>query len=204
MKPKFPKLNDDAETGQRILEAATEHFTQFGYNKTTMAEIAQSCDMSAANLYRYFRNKLDIGAHLADDCLSGELTLLSKVVRQTERPAGDRLRDFVLQALEYTHSQWSDNPRINEMVTAICSERHDIVEQYKSGEHSLLVELLESGVERGEFSIVDVNDAASAIAIATSLFNLPTMMPMYPLEVFREKAHSVVRLLLNGLLKQEN
>ncbi len=204
MTPKSPKLHDDAETGQRILDAATERFVQFGYNKTTMAEIAQSCDMSAANLYRYFRNKLDIGANLADHCLSNKLALLSEVVEQKERPAGERLQELVLRSLEYTHGQWSDNPRMNEMVTAICAERHDIVKQYKSGELALLVRLLENGVERGEFSVADIDDAATAIATATSLFNLPTMMPMCPLEVFREKAHSVVRLLLNGLLKREN
>jgi len=52
----------------RILEAAAQRFTQFGYNKTTMAEVAQDCGMSAANLYRYFENKLDIGANLACNC----------------------------------------------------------------------------------------------------------------------------------------
>jgi len=195
---------DDAETAQRILDAATERFVQFGYNKTTMAEIAQSCDMSAANLYRYFQNKLDIGANLAGNCLSSKLAQLSEVVQQQDRPAGERLQALVLRSLEYTYGEWSGNPRMNEMVTAICAERHDIVKQYKAGEHALLVTLLESGIQRGEFSVPDVDDAASAIATATSIFNLPTMMPMYPLEVFREKANSVVRLLLNGLLKRQH
>ena len=52
------------EIQQRILHAAEERFQQYGYNKTTMAEIARDCDMSAANLYRYFENKLAIGAAL--------------------------------------------------------------------------------------------------------------------------------------------
>ena len=45
-----------------ILAAAMRRFEQFGYSKTTMAEIAADCDMSAANIYRYFENKLEIGS----------------------------------------------------------------------------------------------------------------------------------------------
>ncbi len=41
----------------RILEASQGRFRQYGYNKTTMAEVAKDCGMSAANLYRYFENK---------------------------------------------------------------------------------------------------------------------------------------------------
>jgi len=48
------------ETRQLILDAAFERFGHYGYNKTTMVEIAQDVGMSAANLYRYFENKQEI------------------------------------------------------------------------------------------------------------------------------------------------
>ena len=48
------------EIQQLILTAAQERFSQFGFNKTTMAEIAKDCKMSASNIYRFFDNKLEI------------------------------------------------------------------------------------------------------------------------------------------------
>ena len=45
-----------------IIDAAIRRFSEYGYNKTTMAEIAEDAAMSAANLYRYFKNKQDIAA----------------------------------------------------------------------------------------------------------------------------------------------
>ena len=39
-----------------ILTVAQERFRNFGYGKTTMAEIDYDVHMSASNLYRYFQN----------------------------------------------------------------------------------------------------------------------------------------------------
>ncbi len=192
----------EEETRQRILAAAAERFVQFGYNKTTMAELARDCDMSAANLYRYFDSKLDIGAKLACDCLETKRILLRGIVEQKERSAAARLRDVVMQSLDYTHGQWADNPRMNEMVNAICGERMDIVEEHRRGEHRLLVELITDGIARGEFQTDDVDDSATAIATAITAFNVPLLMPLYSLESFRKRAESVVKLLLNGLNKR--
>lgn len=190
------------DTRMLILAAASQRFTQFGYNKTTMAEIAEDCDMSAANLYRFFKNKLDIGANLACGCLDTELLETREIVQQTDRPAAERLHDVVLQILTYTHGQWANNPRMNEMVNAICDARMDIVDQYKHEQHSLLVALLEDGIKRDEFAITDVNDTAEAIISAITAFSMPLLMPLYSFDVFKERAKSVVRLLLTGLIKR--
>ena len=42
----------------KILTEAERLFRHYGYSKTTMADIADGCDMSAANLYRFFPSKL--------------------------------------------------------------------------------------------------------------------------------------------------
>ena len=78
----------------------------------------------------------------------------------------------------------------------------DIVDDYKSVEHTLLIELLEDGIENGEFSIDDIEDTAYAITSAISMFNTPLLMSIHTLEQFTSKANSVVNLLLNGILKK--
>jgi len=186
----------------RILAAAGERFAQFGYNKTTMAEIAKDCDMSAANLYRFFKNKLDIGSNLACACLDTKLLLIKNVVQQTQQPVAERLHNVVLQILSHTHNEWANNPRINEMVTAICDARLEIVKQYELKRHHLIVELLEDGVRRDELSIPNVQDTAEAITTAITLFSVPLFMSLHDLETFEKRAKSVVQLMLTGLEKR--
>lgn len=190
------------DTRSRILAAASQRFAQFGYNKTTMAEIAQDCDMSAANLYRFFKNKLDIGANLANGCLDAKLMVIKDVIEQQHRPAAERLHDVVLNILHFTHGQWSNDPRMNEMVNAICDARMDIVDNFRIHEHELLVVLLEDGIKRNEFGPTDVHDVAYAISTTMTAFNLPLLMPLYSLEHFEKRAESMVRLLLTGLVKR--
>ncbi|VAW87511.1 Transcriptional regulator, AcrR family [hydrothermal vent metagenome] len=83
MNAKMTQPSDEVRL--RILEAATQRFAPFGYNKATMVEVAQDCGMSVANLYRYFENKLDIGANLA--CLSIKRERMPVVVHQHENSA---------------------------------------------------------------------------------------------------------------------
>ncbi len=189
------------EIRSQILTAASERFRQFGYTKTTMAEIARDCAMSAANLYRYFENKQAIAAILTQQCLDELLLRLKAVVAQEERPAAERLRELVLTVLHYTHGEWSENPRMNELVSEICELRHDIVETFHERKRALLRDLLRQGLERGEFAPHDLDATASALITATTLFRLPLLMHLYPLEDFERRAEELVTLVLNGILK---
>jgi len=185
---------------EQILAAAFERFVRFGYNKTTMAEIAGDCDMSAANIYRYFDNKLDIGAQLASQCLAQLVALQRDIVARKAASASQRLRELVLATLRYTHDQWLETPLVNELVTALCGERMDIVETHKQEERAVIVALLEEGNASGEFRVGDPQDTAAALQTAMTLFSMPLLMPAYPRAVFEQKAESLVRLLLSGLL----
>ncbi len=44
----------------RILQAASEVFARYGYDKTTLEDIGKKCGLNKASLYHYFRNKEDI------------------------------------------------------------------------------------------------------------------------------------------------
>lgn len=188
---------------EQILAAAFERFVRFGYNKTTMAEIAGDCDMSAANIYRFFDNKIDIGAQLASQCLSSLVGQQSDIVANKQKPASERLRELVFATLQYTHDQWLDTPLINELVTALCGDRIDIVEAHKQEERRVIIELLDDGNASGEFRVDDTQDTAGALQTAMTQFSMPLLMPAYSREVFEEKAAALVRLLLNGLLNPQ-
>ena len=185
----------------RILEAAQRRFEQFGFNKTTMAEVAQDCKMSAANLYRYFENKQDIGAQLACRCLGEEEAILREVVSRREQSAAARLRAFVLEMLHRTYQTWSERPRIDEMVEAICKERTDVIEQHRAAKRRLLVALLAEGNASGEFDVPDPAKAADGILTATVMFDVPLFMHMSPLADFEQHAQNLSELVLRGLLK---
>jgi AcrR family transcriptional regulator len=196
----FAEPDSATETiSESILVAALRRFEQFGYSKTTMAEIAADCDMSAANIYRYFENKLEIGAQLARRCLSDECAALTEVVNAHES-ASTRLQGFLLGNLRFTHQRWSEQPRINELVEAIARERTDVVQEHLRFKQELLVKLINEGNENCEFSVADPKRTAEAILVATTVFDVPLFMHMHPYDKFESLAKNVAELILRGLV----
>ncbi len=49
---------------QAILNAALQTFSQYGYRKTSMEDLARAAGMSRPALYQYFRNKEDVACNL--------------------------------------------------------------------------------------------------------------------------------------------
>ena len=184
-----------------ILAAAMRRFEQFGYSKTTMAEIAADCDMSAANIYRYFENKLEIGARLARRCLAQECAALTAVVNGAT-PASSRLEEFFLVSLRFTYQRWAEQPRITELVEAIARERTDVVQDHLRARKELVTKLVQDGNSNGEFSVDDPQRCAEAILVAGTLFDVPLFMHLHTREKFESMAKNVADLILRGLISR--
>ncbi|OUR73222.1 hypothetical protein A9Q78_04590 [Methylophaga sp. 41_12_T18] len=183
----------------QILDAAEIRFGQYGYNKTTMAEIARDCDMSAANLYRYFKNKLDIGAELSQQCLGDKELLLKNVIDDDALTSSEKLTAFMTSVLHYTYNHFDESPKLSELVEAMTVLRPDVVQKHSHVKLILLCKLLEQGQQKGEFKLSNIEETADAILTAIMLFYYPPTLRLYPLDVLEIKVTNLSRLLLEGL-----
>jgi AcrR family transcriptional regulator len=184
-----------------ILDAAQERFRRYGYGKTTMAEIAEDVNMSAANLYRYFRNKQDIAVECASHCMVDLYSLLENVVHLPNLNAIQRLHMFVQTALRYNFEMMRDAPRLNELVENITTNHPQLIHERNQKIESLVATILQQGVGDQEFLVDDVNKTAAAVVKATVLFSTPFFMQLYSIEQFEKMAVDVVTLIINGLRK---
>ncbi len=191
------------ELRAQILDAALQRFDKYGYGKTTMAEIAKDSGMSAANLYRYFKNKQDIAAACSSRCMNEHQDLMRDLVRQDFPSSAEKLRAFVVEGLKETHQMYVDQPKINELVEFIASERQDLVHTKMKAQHALIAEILVHGNQTGEFDITDIITTARAVQNALTKFNVPLFMALHPIDEFITMANEVVDLILQGLQKNQ-
>lgn len=187
---------------EQILSAARERFRRYGYNKTTMAEIAGDCRMSAANLYRYFANKQDIAAHLAARCLGEEEARLHTVAVAAPVPASEGLAHYITETLACTYERCASDPLINQVVEAIGRERRDVIDAHTKVKLGQIATLLERGIASGEFDCVDVRETAEAILAATVLFDVPLLVQMYAKEELERVALTVSRMILRSVARR--
>jgi hypothetical protein len=79
------------ERREQIVSAANEHFRRYGYNKTTVADLARAIGLSTAYIYKFFDSKQAIGEAACAESLGGIVAELKKIVGQKKAAAG-RLR----------------------------------------------------------------------------------------------------------------
>lgn len=187
------------DTQERIVAAALERFRHYGYGKTTMAEIARDCGMSAGNLYRYFESKSDIGAAVSSAWF-GELQAAARqAVAQPAQGAHQKLESLVLATARFTLETCETSPRIQEMVDFLCEERRDLLEAHLHTLMEITTEVIGEGNAAGEFAVKDVASASRAFQIASAHFQYPPLVTLMDEETLVRECHAVVGLLVEGL-----
>ncbi|WP_394941815.1 TetR/AcrR family transcriptional regulator [Psychromicrobium sp. YIM B11713] len=97
-------------TRQTILEVGFEFFTQKGYDRTTMEEIAEKADISLSTLYRYFPTK-DL---IVLDPIIGGLGMVPRILG--DRPAEESIEVALGYALkEYLQFYDENADQINQL-----------------------------------------------------------------------------------------
>src|SRR5580704_18410314 len=91
IKPRF----EPDEARERILDAAEALFRRIGYSKTTVADIAGSLSMSAANVYRFFPSKSAINDALCRRMLAQLHVLADSVAASPGKPSR-RLEELIV------------------------------------------------------------------------------------------------------------
>ena len=190
---------DKQDPADIILAAAIKRFSEYGYNKTTMAEIADDADMSAANIYRYFKNKEEIAAVCAKNFMSERTESLKNIIRNTRLNAIEKLKKYIFTNLEISQQKALENKKIDEVCAEITKNRTDLVHEKINGEIALLMEILSYGNQTGEFNVDNVMETAASIHAMLVVFDVPMFMHLFSEEEFEHKADSVLKILITAL-----
>ncbi len=106
---------------QAILDAAEQVFTEKGFDVATMQDVAQACDMSPGNLYRYFPSKQAIVSGLI------EVDRQDMVNRfQLMAQAGNALESFEKFGREYFRAECAQQSKMTMQIWAAASRQPDL------------------------------------------------------------------------------
>jgi len=182
---------------QQILEAAEKRFADYGFGKTTIAEIAGDCRMSSGNVYRYFDSKEAI----AIAGVEGKLEEKSATCEAAVDPAASaftQLQQYMRARLNFTYTFSCGGSHLHELVQLITERHQDLIDRYDTRSIGFLAQIIEHGVGRSEFRQQNVQQAATSIYLATIAFCIPIFM-QEPLDVMEIKMMALLDLLHQGL-----
>lgn len=181
----------------QILDAAARRFTYYGYSKTTIAEIAQDCEMSVGNIYRHFENKEAIAKAGVEQKMNEKAEVCEKA-SQSGTTAIDKIRQYLLARLRHTYQMSCNSAHMFELVELITNKYGELLKRFDERGISWLAQIIEQGVAQGEFRRQDARKAAGSIFVATMAFCIPIFM-QEPLPLMEERLNDLIELFYQGL-----
>ena len=192
--------NLDNSKHNDIIEAAFTQFIQYGFQKTTMADIAVATGISRPSIYTYFENKEEIfkATSIWTNDLSHE-----KVKKILDNDHEDWKISKKIEAALFEHYgrllEITRSPHGSEIYdehNRLCGE---IAQQNTKKLRNLLTQALIKADKNGEINFASISSSAqsSAEILQMSAVGLKSELP--PVKTFKKRISAFVEIFFAGL-----
>ncbi len=186
------------DTAKQILDAASRRFLHYGYGKTTMSEIAQDCNMSTGNLYRYFPSKLDIAEMFVRVLRREQVARLRAVADDGALSPAEKLRSFFLRKFQLAYERFHDKPKAYELSSELLTSRPKVGIEWENAEGRVLAEILIEGDAAGVFAVENAAETAKILQDAGYRFTSPAVFHEGDFDELAAELNGVIDLILDG------
>jgi AcrR family transcriptional regulator len=193
-------ITDKADPRATILKAAAERILHYGYNKTTMSEIAADCGMSAGNIYRFYPSKIDIAEAMTRRFSAESHAAYANIIRDSAKSPSRKLSEFFIHRLEVTFRLFERNPKLMELAEIMGRERPDYLAEERAQERLQIEQILEEGQKSGDFAFSGgLTIMADLVQCAMMKFRFPHLWTTEMLDSLKIELEGVLNLIFTGL-----
>lgn len=187
-----------SDMASNILDAAERRFADYGYNKTTMAEIAADCGMSVGNLYRHYDSKSAIAAASMMRFL--DLKLEKGLEAAAAEPeACKKLSAFLLIRLRLSHARVVDSRHLHELIQAIDAHHSQLLLQQEQKVITAMADILDNGIKAGQVATMDAQRTAHLLHQSLLRYNHPLSLKRNPLDQLEVDLLDTLKLFYTGI-----
>jgi AcrR family transcriptional regulator len=182
----------------QIVLAATEHFRRYGYEKTTVGDLAAAIGFSKAYIYKFFSSKKAIGEAICSDCLNVMMDRVELTVSEAKSPT-DKLRRLLQTVVADSVQLFFDDRKLHDIAASSYIERWNSKVAYTDRLDRLIAQVLVEGRSAGEFERkTPLDDTVRGIRGAMEGFLAPVML-QYNLDGLEETSGATIALILRSL-----
>ena len=162
----------------QIVVAATEHFSQYGYEKTTVSDLAKAIGFSKAYIYKFFESKQAIGEMICSNCLREMEADIRAAIDGTDSPP-EKLRRMFKAIVDSGLRLFFQDRKLYEIAISAASERWPSAIAHEECIRQLLLELLRQGRESGDFERkTPIDETAAAIYLVMHPYVNPVILQL--------------------------
>jgi len=190
----------DHDIRDQIVAAANEHFSQYGYGKTTVSDLAKAIGFSKAYIYKFFDSKQAIGEAICTNCLTEIVTAVEQAINVDGISPTERFRRLVKTLIATGVSLFFNDRKLYDIAAFSASERWPSSQVYDARIKSFVLQIVREGRELGEFERkTPLDETVEAIHLALRPFINPLLL-QYNLDFVEEAPSLISNLVLRSLM----
>ena len=188
----------DHTVREQIVEAAYEHFGHYGYEKTTVAELAKAIGFSKAYIYKFFDSKQAIGEVICANRLDMIMSAVNAAIADAPS-ASEKLRRLFRALTEAGSELFFHERKLYDIAAVAARDKWPSTERYSERLLKLIESIVVEGRKAGEFERkTPLDEATLAIYMVMCPFINPVQL-QYNLEAAPTAAVVLSSLILRSL-----
>lgn len=166
----------DHEVRTRIVNAATDYFTHYGYEKTTVSDLAKSIGFSKAYIYKFFDSKQAIGEVICANRLDLMMSTVDQAIAGASS-ASDRLRAMFKAFVDAGSELFFQDRKLFDIAATASGNNWPAVQGYQQYIAYLIATIVRDGRESGEFERqTPLEDLVGAIVLVLNPYVDPVLL----------------------------
>jgi AcrR family transcriptional regulator len=140
----------DHSVREQIVEAAGEHFSQYGYEKTTVSDLAKAIGFSKAYIYKFFDSKQAIGEAICSKTLTTIVAAVEDAVAGAPTPT-EKFRRMFKTLVSTGVGLFFNDRKLYDIAAHSAGEGWPSARTYAQRIREILTDVVRQGREAGEF-----------------------------------------------------
>jgi AcrR family transcriptional regulator len=183
---------------EQIILAAMDYFARYGYDKTTVSELAREVGFSKAYIYKFFDSKQAIGEAICGSCLSRIVAAAEEAISD-RKSASDKLRSLFKSLISSSVEMFFADRKLYDLTAASTLEGWSSYLSYQVTMSEMLRTIILEGRASGEFERkTPIDETCRAILQAMQSFVNPVML-QHNLDLLPDAPDEVASLVLRSL-----
>jgi AcrR family transcriptional regulator len=196
--PLHPRGPAEHNVREQIVEAAEEHFSRYGYEKTTVSDLAKAIGFSKAYIYKFFDSKQAIGEAICSKTLSAIVAAVEEAVAGAPTST-EKFRRMFKSLSAASVSLFFNDRKLYDIAASSAAEGWPSARAYAQHIRQILMDVVREGRETGEFERkTPLDETVHAIYLVMLPFVNPLLL-QHNLDLVEEAPVQLSNLVLRSL-----
>ncbi|MBV6290177.1 TetR/AcrR family transcriptional regulator [Pseudomonas aegrilactucae] len=198
MKTTPPRGPSDHSVRDQVVEAATQHFGHYGYEKTTVSDLAKAIGFSKAYIYKFFDSKQAIGEVICTNRLAMIMAIVEAAIKEAPT-ASEKLRRLFRSLVDAGSDLFFHDRKLYDIAAVAGRDQWPSAVAHDERLRGLIQQIVVEGRQSGEFERkTPLDEAVQAIHLVMRPY-ISSVQLQYNLDIVSTAPVHLSALILRSL-----